>query len=249
MENKKTDYLLPVSIIIAALLIGGSWIYSTGLKNIDLNKNNKEEKIVSDSKAPNIENVTPVSFSDHIRGNPNAPIKIVEFSDLECPYCKAFHQTMKRIITEYDGKTAWIYRHYPIEQLHSKAKKVAQASECAAELGGNGKFWEYIDKYFEITPSNNQIDLSKLPQIADDIGLDAKQFSDCLNSKKHLPEIEAQIKNAIDSGAQGTPYSIIINENNKKYLINGALPFEDFKDQYGVMQKGVKTLIEEALKL
>ena len=246
--NKKTDYLLPLRIVIAALLIAGSWIYSTGLKNIDLNKNNKEEKIISDSKAPNIENILPVSSSDHIRGNPNAPIKIIEFSDLECPFCKAFHLTMKRIIAEYDGKVAWIYRHYPIEQLHSKAKKSAQASECAAELGGNGKFWEYIDKYFEITPSNNQIDLSKLPQIADDIGLNENQFIDCLNSEKYFPKIEAQIKDALNSGATGTPYSIIINANGKKYEINGALPIDDFKNQSGEMQKGVKSLIEEALK-
>lgn len=244
--NKKTDYLLSASIIIAALLIGGSWIYSTGLKNTDLNKNNKTETSVF--KTPSIENVLPISSFDHIRGNPNAPIKIIEFSDLECPFCKIFHQTMKQIIAEYDEKTVWIYRHYPIEQLHSKAKKSAQASECAAELGGNKKFWEYIDKYFEITPSNNQIDLSKLPQIADIIGLDANKFLNCLNSEKYLTEIENQIKNAVNSGANGTPYSIIINASGKKYEINGALPIDDFKDQYGVTQKGVKTLINEALK-
>ncbi len=245
MENQKTNYLLPLSIIIAALLIAGSWIYSSGLKNID--SSGKTKKSASNN-TPNIENVLPISSVDHIRGNPNAEIKIIEFSDLECPYCKVFHQTMKRIVVEYGGKVAWIYRHYPIEQLHSKAKKSAQASECAAELGGNEKFWEYIDKYFEITPSNDQIDLSKLPQIASDIGLDKNQFLNCLNSEKYLSEIEAQIKNAVDSGAQGTPYSIIINASGKKYEINGALPIDDFKDRDGKMQKGVKSLIEEALK-
>ena len=73
-------------------------------------------------------------------------------------------------------------------------------------------------------------------------------FIDCLNSEKYFPKIEAQIKDALNSGATGTPYSIVINANEKKYEINGALPIDDFKNQSGEMQKGVKSLIEEALK-
>jgi len=230
--KSKTDYLLPISIIIAALLISGSWIYSAGLKNTDFVAS------VSGVKTADKTALSEDFSQDYVRGNVDALVKIVEFSDMECPFCKKFHQTMLQVMEEYEktNKVAWIYRHFPIEQLHSKAKKSAEASECAAELGGNNAFWAYMDKYFEITPSNNQIDLAELPKIAESIGLNKTQFENCLNSGKYSEKIEAQIQDAENSGARGTPYSIVIDKNNKKYPINGAYPYED-----------VRQIIESAL--
>ena len=230
--KSKTDYLLPISIVIAALLISGSWIYSAGLKNTDFVAS------VSGVKTADKTALSEDFSQDYVRGNVDALVKIVEFSDMECPFCKKFHQTMLQVMEEYEktNKVAWIYRHFPIEQLHSKAKKSAEASECAAELGGNNAFWAYMDKYFEITPSNNQIDLAELPKIAESIGLNKTQFENCLNSGKYSEKIEAQIQDAENSGARGTPYSIVIDKNNKKYPINGAYPYED-----------VRQIIESAL--
>jgi protein-disulfide isomerase len=238
-ENNK-DYLLPASIVIAALLIAGAWIYTAGLKNIEPKKSNQTlEKIT-----PNIENVKPVSADDHIFGNPNAEIKIIEFSDMECPFCKRFHATMKQAVNEYGDRVAWIYRHFPLEQLHPQAKKAAIASECATEIGGNSAFWRYLDEYVNLEEITSEASFS---QIAENIGLSRNQFKTCLNSDKFNEKINSQIEDAANSGAQGTPYSVIINKNNKKTSINGALPFEDYKDQYGKTQKGVKSLIKEAL--
>ena len=106
----------------------------------------------------------PVTPADHILGNPNAEVFIVEYSDLECPFCKQFHKSMLEIMSEYgaEGKVAWVYRHFPLDQLHSKARKEAEATECATELGGNDAFWEYTNKIFEITPSNNGLNLELL---------------------------------------------------------------------------------------
>ena len=106
----------------------------------------------------------PVRADEHISGNPRAEIFIVEYSDFECPFCKTFHQTMKEIMREYpaDGKVAWVYRHFPLDQIHSQARKEGEASECAAELAGNKGFWDYTNKLFEITPSNNKLDLGLL---------------------------------------------------------------------------------------
>lgn len=239
-KNKKFDYLLPASIIIAALLISGSWIYTTGLKNTETGKQAEQIKQPAVS-ASNLENVKPISGDDYVRGNPNAPIKIIEFSDLECPFCKLFHGTMKRIVDEYNGKVAWVYRHWPLEQLHLKAKTSALAAECAGELGGNEKFWQYLDKYFEITPSNNQINLNELPNIAESVGLNRAQFENCLKSEKYKSKVEAQIENAFNSNPDcprcGTPFSIVIAKDGKKYPIPGAYPYED-----------VKVIIEKALK-
>jgi len=238
-ENNK-DYLLPASIVIAALLIAGAWIYTAGLKNIEPKKSSQELGKI----APNIENVKLVSADDHIFSHPNAEIKIIEFSDMECPFCKRFHATMKQVINEYGDKVAWIYRHFPLEQLHPQAKKSAIASECATEIGGNNAFWRYLDQYMDLEEIVSEASFS---QIAENIGLNRNQFKTCLNSDKFNDKIDSYIQDAANSGAQGTPYSVIINKNNKKTSINGALPFEDFKDQYGETQKGVKSLIEETL--
>lgn len=104
--------------------------------------------------------VNPVTPNEHIKGNPNAEVFVIEYSDPECPFCKRFHETMKSVMQEYGdtGKVAWVYRHFPLDALHTKARKEAEAFECAAELGGNVKFWEYADKLFEITPSNDGLD-------------------------------------------------------------------------------------------
>ena len=103
----------------------------------------------------------PLSGSDHIWGNPNAKIIIVEYSDLECPFCKVFHQTLHQVV-EKNAEVAWVYRHYPILGLHPKAFREAEATECAFEQGGNDMFWKYTDKLFEVTPSNNGLDESLL---------------------------------------------------------------------------------------
>lgn len=84
-----------------------------------------------------------VSDEDHILGAKNATITIVEYSDLECPFCRRFHPTMQQVLKEYDGKVRWVYRHFPLTQIHPSAQAMALASECAAE---QGKFWEMIDE-------------------------------------------------------------------------------------------------------
>ncbi|HEY4512123.1 MAG TPA: thioredoxin domain-containing protein [Candidatus Paceibacterota bacterium] len=112
------------------------------------------------SGEPSLQNMEPVTAKDHIKGNSSAPVKIVEYSDLECPFCKRFHATMLEVMSTYgkDGKVAWVFRHFPLAQLHSKAPKEAEAAECAAELGGNDGFWKFVDKINELTPSNNKLD-------------------------------------------------------------------------------------------
>jgi protein-disulfide isomerase len=89
--------------------------------------------------------VPPVDATDHILGSANAPVTIIEYSDYECPYCKAFQTTLNRIVTESTGSVAWVYRHWPIHQ-NSMAKLVA--AECVAKLKGNDAFWQYSDLLF-----------------------------------------------------------------------------------------------------
>jgi len=95
------------------------------------------------------DDVRAVDDTDHIRGDMGASVKIIEYSDLECPFCKRFHPEMKSVVDQYGNGVAWIYRHLPLEQIHPSARPLAEGSECATELGGNDKFWEYVDYVFE----------------------------------------------------------------------------------------------------
>jgi protein-disulfide isomerase len=95
------------------------------------------------------DNVNPVTSDDHVKGNPDSPITIVEYSDFDCPFCSRFHATLEQVMAENDD-VAWVYRHFPLTQLHPNAAAVAAASECVADLEGNDAFWTFTDGYFGI---------------------------------------------------------------------------------------------------
>lgn len=93
--------------------------------------------------------IDPITETDHYFGDKNAEVVIIEYSDLECPFCARFHSTMHQIVEDYDGKVAWVYRHLPLEGLHPNAFNRAIAAECVYDLGGDTKFWAYIDSLFK----------------------------------------------------------------------------------------------------
>jgi protein-disulfide isomerase len=174
----------------------------------------------------------PVSKGrDHIRGNPAAPVTLVEYSDFECPFCKRFHHTVKKLVDESGGQVRWVYRHFPLDDLHpGKARKEAVASECAAELGGNDAFWKFADRFFELTPSNNRTDIEAvLPQIAQEIGLDKARFASCLASGRHDQRVAEDLQDAAATGGRGTPWSIIVSKSGKTYPLSGAQPYAAVK--------------------
>lgn len=181
--------------------------------------------------------VEKVSDKDRVRGSRDAEVFIIEYSDLECVYCKQFHSTLQQAVDEYQGKVAWVYRHYPLDMLHPKADKEAEAAECAAELGGEEGFWKMIDKIFEVTPSGNGLDLAKLPTYASQVGLDQTKFKICLDSGKYKEEVERQYQSGLTAGVRGTPGVFIINKKGEVWSVPGAVPFET-----------LKVTIEEALK-
>lgn len=223
---EKQNLAVPIAIVIAGVIIAGAVFYSSTKTPAN---NNADQIPPKDSQE--ITGLKDVSSEDHILGNPDAQLAIVEFSDTECPYCKNFHQTMNQIMDEYGktGKVKWIYRHFPLDALHDKTRKEAEATECAADLGGNEKFWAYINRLYEITPSNNGLDLAELPKIATYVGLDKKAFESCLASGKFASKVEANYQDGLSTGVEGTPYSVIISKDGKKYPISGALPYQQIK--------------------
>lgn len=218
------NYLVPGAIVLAGIIIAGAILY--GNTNSQIATVSRGENTVKRS-----DNVQPLTGNDHVLGNPNASVKLIEFSDLECPFCKRHHETMKRIMEEYgeSGKVAWVYRHFPLESLHKKARHEALAAECAAELGGNSAFWAYIDRVFAITPSNDGLDLAELPKIAETVGLNRAAFDSCLRSTRHDERINAQIEDAVNSGGQGTPYTVVLKKDGTTSVISGAQSYEAIK--------------------
>ncbi|KKS77803.1 MAG: hypothetical protein UV64_C0003G0022 [Parcubacteria group bacterium GW2011_GWC1_43_11b] len=228
MENNKQ--LIWGGIVIGAvvLLIGSGVLFAD--KNSDQPINQVNLGLGGNNSQGGAINVRPVSEQDHILGSAKAPVKIIVYSDLECPFCKRFHFDLLKVAKDFGPeKVAIIYRHFPLDNLHSKARAEAMATECAAEMGGSEKFWQYLDKVYAETPSNNGLDLALLPQFASQIGLDAKTFKACLASNKYADKIEQAVQEAISAGAQGTPYPVIIDTKGKVTALKGALPYENLK--------------------
>lgn len=223
---------IPGAIVIAGLMIAGA-IFATNGGTAAKNPGDNTANVGAASSK------ITITKDDHVRGNPNAPVKIVEYSDPECPFCKAFHPTMEKVMAEYGakGQVAWIYRHFPLDQIHSKAREEIEAIECAGDVGGNVKFWEYLDRVFEVTPGNNGLDLALLPTIAQDLGLDAEKFAVCRAEDKFASKIDASYKSGLAAGVRGTPHSIIIGKDGTQYVVNGAQPYDT-----------VKQMIDAALK-
>lgn len=166
--------------------------------------------------------VPSVVDEDNIRGNKDGKVTIIEYSDLECPFCKIFHPEMLKVMATYPKDVRWVYRHFPIDSIHPNARKESEASECAAE---QGKFWEYVDKVFERTKSNGYgFALEDLPKLAKELGLDTKKFNDCYNGSKYAQKVEDQLQGAIKAGVTGTPGNFI-----NGIEVKGAVPFEQLK--------------------
>lgn len=234
MHNINEKYFVPGAIIIAGLFIAVSVVYTGGIGGPSGGLGQLSAPS-ADEQQPQDISVAPVAGDDHIFGNPDAPIKIIEFSDLECPFCQVLHPVLNQIIDEYDGQVVWVYRHMPLVGLHSKAPREAEASECATYLGGNDAFWAYINRLFEITPANNGLADRELYNIASYINLDSVAFAECLDSDMFAEKVENQTHESINtvsnanSGRVGTPYSVIIAPDGKTYPVNGAQSIGTFR--------------------
>ncbi|MFT7644805.1 MAG: protein-disulfide isomerase [Candidatus Paceibacteria bacterium] len=214
------DLLIPVSIIIAGLFIGAG-LYFGGTS----------PTAVPVAQAPvqpvdNTDKVDPVTVDDHIKGNLDAAIKIVEYSDFDCPFCSRFHDSMTNISEKYsDDELAWVYRHLPIEQIHPQAPGVAIASECMAEIGGNEAFWNFADAYYAARGSGDKTAHSELiPKLVTGAGVNQQAFTECFESGRYIDDIQADMNDAAETGGTGTPWIIIIGPTGKTYPIEGALP-------------------------
>lgn len=177
-------------------------------------------------------NVREVSAQrDHIYGNPDAIVSLIEYSDFECPFCKNFHKTAKEIVEAYDGKVNWVYRHFPLAFHNPGAQLQAEASECAAALGGNDAFWKYTDTIYERTTSNGDgFPVDGLVPLAREVGIDGDAFRQCLTERRYTDRVKEDYEEGIRVGIRGTPGNILLNNESGSVIPrSGAAPLDTWK--------------------
>jgi len=154
-----------------------------------------------------------------LRGNPNAPVMIVEFSDYQCPYCHQAEPVVKKLLAKYGDQVSFSYRDYPLTSIHANAMIAAEASRCALE---QGKFWEYHDLLF----TDRKLDHDGLESEAQSLKLDQKQFDSCVASGRYKAQIEHDAQDARSAGVAGTP-AFFING----VFMDGAQPESAFEEK------------------
>lgn len=219
--------LIPGSIVLAGIIIAIAVIVSNGNpapKNEGGSPSPTPSPVAQQAKGKKINLVE----GDHLRGNPDAEIVIVEYSDYECPFCARHHDTMIKLLEEYDGEVAWVYRHYPLG-FHPQAAPAAYASECVAEMKGNDAFWAFTDGLFANQESLGQ---TLFVEEASKLGISASDLSACMER----PDIQKLVSDSISEGNSisptgqglGTPYNVVIS-GDTQIPVSGAQPIENFR--------------------
>lgn len=214
--------LLGILLVISIFTGGFGSGNGTEIQGAVPTGNEKQVQPPQQRQAPSAPSVDMDSLidDDAIKGDKDAPVTIVEFSDYECPFCARFYsQTLGQIENEYikTGKVKLVYRDFPLG-FHSNAQKAAEAAECAGE---QDKYYDMHDLLFEKGVKSG---VDSFKQFAADIGLDTKEFNDCLDSGKMASEVQKDMRDGSAAGISGTPGFII---NGK--LVSGAQPFSAFK--------------------
>lgn len=241
--SNKSNFLVPalvVFLVVSAFFIGSLWtkvsylekggVPAKGTANTGAAQPAAQPSQPQDLYTPvKVEtlNLEKVADNEHIKGDKNAPLTWIEYSDLECPFCKRIHPDLQKMMDEYKGKIRWVYRHFPLNAIHPKAQKAAEATECAGSLGGNDAFWKFVDKLFEGSPDS--LDPDKMVKTAKGIGLNEANFKSCLDSGKFAGKVGAELKAGEKAGVTGTPGNFLLDDKGNAWIIPGAMPYATIK--------------------
>lgn len=226
--NKDT-ITVPGAIIIAGVLIAGAilfgFVYMKG-----------EGSGTGGTPTAQNPKIPAIGEGDHVIGNPKtAEITLVEYSDLQCPYCTRFHPVVEQVVKDYGGKVAWAYRHFPLSQIHPEALPASIASECVASLKGTDAFFNFVNDVFL---NQGRIGISLYRELGAKAGISAGDLDACIAKNESEAKIKQQFADAVGAGGQGTPFTIILDKKGKTLgVIPGALPIEQVKAQIDALLK------------
>lgn len=244
----ESDWSIPAALVVGCLLIAGSIMYgskqiansfsqSGGSLGAPLVQGTTQTAgAQQQAAAPSVPTTGPVKVAlrsdEPVLGNKNAKVTVIEFGDFQCPYCKSFfQQTFSDLKTKYidTGKIAYIFRHFPLTQIHINAEISAQAAECA---NLQGKFWQFHDLLYTNGQSDGTgLDKASLEKYADSLGLNngtfgfgKNKFNQCLEGNATKATVDADQAEGTKDGVNGTP-SFFINGQ----LLVGAQPASAFE--------------------
>ncbi|MBU4217102.1 DsbA family protein [Candidatus Parcubacteria bacterium] len=248
MKKLNIINILAIACIILVIIVGGLYFFNSRnskkpadvhIVNDEAQKNKDSNKDAIDkANKMSVKTVRPIDENDHRKGELEAPVQVIVYSDFECPFCLKFVNSLKQVEETFGNKVVIAFRHYPLLS-HTDAIPAAVAAECAGE---QGKFWEMHDQLFQDS-QDNALSITNYKQNAKELGLDQVKFNECLDTEKYKKAITLSQLEAKEFGVNGTPASFINGEP-----VPGAIPFEDFTDSSGESRKGLRSLIEEKLK-
>lgn len=169
-------------------------------------------KVTIAMEAPRVQ----VAADGPARGPANAPVTIIEFSDYQCPFCKRAEPIVNEVMKRYPDQVRLVFRHFPLDQIHPRARPAAEAAACAEE---QGKFWEFHQKLFE----GDGFEQANLVAYAEGVGLDKAKFEACVNERRFKDKVDADAAAGREAGVSGTP-AFFVNG----IMMSGAKPVEEF---------------------
>ncbi|HEX7724471.1 MAG TPA: thioredoxin domain-containing protein [Candidatus Paceibacterota bacterium] len=250
MKTNRGALSIASAIIIAGALIACAiiWINRPAATGVSA--------LRTDSAGPDglslVDDVPPVTADDHILGNPNAPIKLVEYSDLSCPYCREMNAAMVQIMNLYGptGKVAWVYRSLPLLMKpidasgtipHPNSGTQAEALECVAQLGGNSAFFSFEKQWFSTFPDGAEtrgatIDRAVIDSLVRKIGVDFSSFNDCMSARRYEKKISLAYDKGLAAGITGTPTTYIFTPLGNRIELIGL-------QSYATLRNTIETLL------
>jgi protein-disulfide isomerase len=238
--NDHFSLIIIILIILVIGFIGGSlWtenqmLKTNGVTSIKDQEIKEEETIEETDDSIVLDNIPELSDTDHVLGAKKADVIMISYLDFQCSYCQRWHPTFNTLVEKYGDQITFVYRHFPLGFSYSD--KLAQTSECVAQVGGEEAFWKYTDMVYEklidqsiytVENENYIITDDSILTIAANAGASINQVQTCLNSQETANKIEEMKQGAVSAGIGGTPATVIISKKAGRELIPGALSIEE----------------------
>ena len=214
MEPRTSSWLIPGAIIAAGI------IFSITIFVM------RDAQLFGASRG-DIGAVRPVSPEEHIIGNPDAPVIIIEYADMDSPAAKEFQRTLAQLVSDYGatGKVAWVYRHFPLVNQYPSSARHAEAAECISSLGNASAFWKFIDLLQAAAPDVATFSPEDYDTLVPQLGIRVDEFNACMAEGRFEANVNADFENALQAGAVASPFSIVLIEGREPVTIKGAVPY------------------------
>lgn len=188
----------------------------------------------------------PSADRTKLYGSPSARFTIIEYSDLECPYCRNFHATPKYLVDNSKGNVNWQWKHLPLSFHEPAATNGALASECVYDQKGSQGFWAFTDQWFKQSQGNGKGPAQPVAEIAASVGVETGAFETCMLSAKHAGSITEQKEYGARIGITGTPATMIVdNLKGERIYVKGGVPIANMAKAINELAQKPKADMEQ----